>query len=206
MRRLRARLRGSGDDVAEGDRWLVAGLGNPGARYAGSRHNVGADTVRILADRLGLALRANRKLGGEAADGWMGPARCTLLVPGTYMNHSGGPVRQAMAFYKVDLDRVVVCHDDLDLPLGTVRLKRGGGDGGHNGLKDIRGKAGADTLRVRIGVGRPPGRQDPADYVLKPFRRDERDEADLALARAADAVRDLITEGLEAAQNRHHAK
>lgn len=207
MRRLLSRLRAEPDDVAD-DRWLVVGLGNPGPEYEGTRHNVGADAVRALAERLGLRLSSNRKLGGEAADGFDRPGgtRCTLLVPGSYMNRSGGPVQQAMAFYKIGLERVVVCHDDLDLPVGTVRLKRGGGDGGHKGLKDIRAKAGADTARVRIGVGRPPGRQDPADHVLKPFRRDERDEVDLAVATAGDAVLDLIAEGLEAAQNRHHAR
>lgn len=207
MRRLLARLRGS-DDAVAADRWLVVGLGNPGGTYAGTRHNIGADAVRALADRLGLSLKSNRKLGGEAADGFDRPggSRLTLLVPGTYMNRSGGPVQQALAFYKLGLDRLIVCHDDLDLPLGTVRLKRGGGDGGHKGLADIRQRVGADSLRVRLGIGRPTGKQDPADYVLKPFRRDERDEAELALATAGDAVLDLISDGLEAAQNRHHAK
>lgn len=207
MRRLLARLRDSGDAVAD-DRWLVVGLGNPGKAYAGTRHNVGAEAVRALAERLGLTLKPNRKLGGEAADGVDRPggARCTLLVPGTYMNRSGGPVQQALAFYKLGMDRLVVCHDDLDLPVGTVRLKRGGGDGGHKGLADIRQKVGADSLRVRIGIGRPQGRQDPADYVLKPFSRAERDDADRAVATAGDAVLDLLADGLEAAQNRHHAR
>lgn len=205
VRGLLARLRGSGDAVAD-DRWIVVGLGNPGKAYAGTRHNVGADAVRALAERLGLSLTANRKLGGEAADGRADGARCTLLIPGTYMNRSGGPVQQALAFYKAGVDRLIVCHDDLDLPVGTVRLKRGGGDGGHKGLADIRQKVGADSLRVRLGIGRPQGRQDPADYVLKPFGRAERDDADHAVATAGDAVLDLMADGLEAAQNRHHAK
>lgn len=204
MGRLLARRR-DGDDVAH-DRWLVAGLGNPGRAYAGTRHNVGADAVRTLAERLGVRLSSNRKLGGEAADGHVTGGRVTLLVPGTYMNRSGDAVQRALAFYKLAIDRLIVCHDDLDLPVGTVRLKRGGGDGGHKGLGDIRRKVGADSLRVRIGIGRPQGAQDPADYVLKPFARAESDDVERALVTAGDAVLDLIAEGLEPAQNRHHAK
>ncbi len=214
MQRLLARLRGAArpeqdpETVSGPERWLVVGLGNPGREYAGTRHNVGADAVRHLAGELGERLTDKRKLGGAAADAVERPggARLTLLVPGSYMNRSGGPVQQALAFYGLGLDRLVVCHDDLDLPLGAIRLKRGGGDGGHKGLGSIRQRAGGgDFLRVRLGIDRPPGRQDPADYVLKPFAKAERAEADLAIARAGDAVRDLLRDGLEAAQNRHHA-
>lgn len=193
-------------DAVADDRWLVVGLGNPGRSYAGTRHNVGAEAVRALADRLGVRLSSNRKLGGEAGDGHPGSARATLLVPGTYMNRSGDAVQRALAFYKLALDRLIVCHDDLDLPVGVVRLKRGGGDGGHKGLGDIRRTVGADSVRVRIGIGRPDGPQDPADYVLKPIARAERGDIDAALATAGEAVLDVIADGLEPAQNRHHAK
>lgn len=194
------------DDAVADDRWLVVGLGNPGQAYAGTRHNVGAEAVRALAERLGVRLSSNRKLGGEAADARAGDSRATLLVPATYMNRSGDAVQRARSFYKVGIDRLVVCHDDLDLPVGAVRLKRGGGDGGHKGLGDIRRKVGGDSLRVRLGIGRPDGPQDPADYVLKPFARAERADVEAALATAGEAVLDLIADGLEAAQNRHHAK
>jgi PTH1 family peptidyl-tRNA hydrolase len=194
------------DDAVADDRWLVVGLGNPGRQYANTRHNVGAEAVRTLADRLGLRLSSHRKLGGQAVDARPGGARATLMVPATYMNRSGDAVGRALSFYKLGLDRLIVCHDDLDLPVGVVRLKRGGGDGGHKGLGDIRRTVGANTLRVRIGIGRPHGPQDPGDYVLKPVARAERDDLDRALATAGDAVLDLIADGLEAAQNRHHAK
>ncbi len=223
MARLLDRLRGAGrargepaadpeapeGSVSASRRWLVVGLGNPGREYEGTRHNIGAEAVRRLAADLGLRLAHKRKLGGHAAEGTDRPGGdpLTLLVPGTYMNRSGGPVQQALAFYGLGLERLVVCHDDLDLPLGAIRLKRGGGDGGHKGLRSIRQRAGGgDFLRVRLGIDRPAGRQDPADYVLKPFAKAERDEVDLAVARAGDAVRDLVAEGLEAAQNRHHAR
>lgn len=121
------------------------------------------------------------------------------------MNRSGGPVQQGMAFYKVPHDRLVVVHDDLDLDVAKLRLKQGGGDGGHNGLKDIRQRTGSgDYFRVRIGIGRPPGRQDPADYVLKRFSAKDREAVDVTVAEACDAILTLVTEGLEPAQNRFH--
>lgn len=187
-------------------RWLVVGLGNPEPEYAGTRHNVGADVVRVLAERHGLSLRRH-KAGVLAADTVLRPSGTPLTValPTGYMNNAGGPVQRALAFYSVGLDRLVVVHDDLDLELGVVRLKRGGGSGGHNGLRDITRRAGGpDFLRVRIGIGRPPGRQDPADYVLKRFPARTRSELDVTLAQAADAVIELVEHGLETAQNRNH--
>ncbi len=193
-------------DVSD-DRLLVVGLGNPAGEYGGTRHNLGADSVRLLADDLGLRLSRHRA-GGVAADGRIGPGGppVTLFIPSGYMNTSGGPVQAALRFYKVPLEQLVVVYDDIDVAAWTVRLKRGGGPGGHNGVRDIIARCGGrDFLRVRIGVGRPPGRQDPARFVLARIPASLRDEVELTLRRAADATRDLVVHGLEAAQNTHHA-
>jgi peptidyl-tRNA hydrolase, PTH1 family len=201
------RFRSRSEDPVAGDRWLVVGLGNPEAEYGGTRHNVGADTVRLLAGQLGAAFKPH-KVQAQVADGWDRPGGTplSLVLPFGYMNLSGGPVQQAMAFYKVPHERLVVVHDDLDLPLAEVRIKRGGGNGGHNGLKDVtRRTASPEYVRVRIGIGRPPGRQDPADYVLKRFGAKDRELVDVAVATAADAVLAVVADGVEAAQNRYHA-
>lgn len=209
------RFRRSDSPVSGADRWLVVGLGNPEAEYAGTRHNVGADTVRLLAQRLGGSFKPH-KAQAQIADTFFRSGAATGAEPGTplslclafgYYNTTGGPVQAAMAFYKVPHERLIVVHDDIDLELGTVRLKRGGGTGGNKGLASIQQRTGgADFLRVRIGIGRPPGRQSAADYVLKRFAAKQREEADIAIERAADAVLDLVTENLETAQNRHHDK
>ena len=191
-----------------GDRWLVAGLGNPEVEYGGTRHNVGADVVRLLADRLGATFKPHRvqALVADTFDRPGGTA-VSLVLPFGYMNNSGGPVQQAMAFYKVPAERLLVVHDDLDLDLGRLRLKLGGGTGGHNGLKDVQRRCGGPSfLRCRIGIGRPPGRQDPADFVLKKFSAADREIIDVTVQRAADAILDVVAMGLEAAQNRHHAE
>lgn len=201
---LRSRLRRTA--AVDGGRWLVVGLGNPGPDYEGSRHNVGADTVRLLGERLGAGFKAH-KAKAQVADAFT-PERTpvSLVLPFGYYNTAGGPVRAAMDFYKVGQDRLVVVHDDLDLELGTVRLKRGGGTAGNKGLADIQQRTGgAGFARVRLGIGHPPGRQDARDYVLKRFSKSERADADLMIERAADAVCDLIAHDLETAQNRHHA-
>jgi peptidyl-tRNA hydrolase, PTH1 family len=201
--RLRGRAK---EDIVPGDRWLVVGLGNPEAEYGGTRHNIGADVVRRLADRLGAGFKPH-KAQAQIADAFDRPGgnRLSLIVPFGYMNNSGGPVQSAMAFYSADHERLMVVHDDLDLELGQLKLKLGGGDGGHNGLKDIRKRTGSgDYIRVRIGIGRPPGRQDPASYVLKKFGTKDREEVDVAVERACDAILDVVDGGLEAAQNRHH--
>lgn len=190
------------------DRYLVVGLGNPEREYGGTRHNLGADALRVLTARLGLRL-VRHKVGGKLAEGRITPggSPVTLFLPSGYMNNVGGPVQRALAFYKVPLDRLVVVHDDLDLAPWIVRLKRGGGTGGHNGLEDIvRRCGGSDFLRVRIGIGRPPERQHPSHYVLGRVPASERVLASEACERAADAVTDLIERGLEPAQNLYHAR
>lgn len=207
--RLGSRPRPEPAGETETARRLVVGLGNPEDEYGGTRHNIGADIVRALANRLGGGLRSNRKVGAAVADVYDRPGGVplTLAVPGGYMNNAGGPVRRAMDFYRVPLERVVVVHDDLDLELGVLRLKHGGGTAGHNGLRDIQRRCGgAEFLRVRIGIGRPPGRQDPASYVLRPFSRAERERIDEVVEDAGEAILVLATDGLEAAQNRFHTR
>ena len=190
-----------------GSPWLVVGLGNPGAEYAATRHNAGFLVVDLLAERLGARLARHKRGHALAAEAKLGlPGSLTPLVlvePLSFMNASGGPVKALAAFYGVADDRMVVVHDELDLPFGTIRTKQGGGDNGHNGLKSLRGSLGTgDFYRVRVGVGRPPGRQDPADWVLKGFGATERRELPEVVDRAADTVECLLTEGLEATQNR----
>jgi PTH1 family peptidyl-tRNA hydrolase len=188
-------------------RWLVAGLGNPPAEYSGTRHNVGAELVEHLASEAGSSLSRNRRAGCRTAEVRIAGAPVVLAVPESYMNVSGGPVQRAAGWYRVPVARLVVCHDDLDLPLGELRLKRGGGSGGHNGLKDLDRALGTpDYLRVRIGVGRPPGESAAADHVLRPFAASERDVVATVLTTAGEAVATLIREGLEVAQNRHHGR
>ncbi|MGL5931257.1 MAG: aminoacyl-tRNA hydrolase, partial [Dermatophilaceae bacterium] len=162
------------DAVSDTSPWLVVGLGNPGQRYAGNRHNVGAMVIAELARRTGSSLRTHKaraaaaqvRLGGGPVPGR--PA--VLAVPASYMNESGGPVAALLRFFSVPVERLVLVHDELDLDAGVVRLKRGGGEGGHNGLRSISASLGTrDYHRVRVGIGRPPGRQDPADFVLRDF-------------------------------------
>ncbi len=184
---------------------VIAGLGNPGAEYDGTRHNVGFAVADVLAGRVGGRFSAHRKSGSDVAEGRLAGRKVILVKPRGYMNLSGGPVANALRFFSVPTDDLVVVHDDLDLEFGVVRLKRGGGEGGHNGLRSISKSLGTkDYLRVRFGIGRPPGRQDPADYVLKRWSSAERRELDVSLEVAADAVESLLTDGLEAAQNRLH--
>jgi PTH1 family peptidyl-tRNA hydrolase len=184
---------------------LVVGLGNPGPSYAGNRHNVGFMVLDLLAERLGGKFKSH-KGRSDVVEGRLNSHRVVLAKPRSYMNESGGPVAGLKQFYKVPLDRIIVVHDELDLPFGTVRLKLGGGDNGHNGLRSItRSAGGRDYLRVRFGIGRPPGRQDPADFVLKDFSGAERKELAFQVDVAADAVEALVAGGLEAAQNTFHA-
>lgn len=190
------------------DPWLVVGLGNPEDEHGGSRHNVGADVVRGLADRHRVSLSRNRRVRCEVArTSLSGGPRLVLAVPTGYMNRSGGPVQQAARWFKVPPERLVVVHDDLDLPLGAIRLKRGGGPGGHNGLRDLdRALPSREYLRVRLGIGRPPGRMAPRDYVLGRFPPADREVIDVAVVEAGDAVEQLVREGLEATQNRFHGQ
>ena len=188
------------------DLHLVVGLGNPGPAYRGNRHNVGFMVLDLLAGRLRARFKAH-KGRAEVVEGRLGPLpgrRAVLAKPRSYMNESGGPVTALRDFYKVPVDRIVVVHDELDLPYGTLRLKRDGGDNGHNGLRSISRALGPDYLRVRFGIGRPPGRVDPADWVLRDFSGAERKDLDYHLDRAADAVEALVRDGLESAQNRYN--
>ncbi|MBI1351963.1 MAG: aminoacyl-tRNA hydrolase [Actinomycetales bacterium] len=189
-----------------GSPWLVVGLGNPGPEYAATRHNVGFLVVDRLADALGVKLARHKRGHALAAEGKFGvPGALTptvLVEPMSYMNESGGPVKALMAFYGVEPDHLVVVHDELDIPFAAIRVKFGGGDNGHNGLKSIRRALGTgDFFRVRVGIDRPPGRQEPADYVLKPYSSAERKELPEVVQRAADAVESLLTQGLERTQN-----
>ena len=192
--------------------WLVVGLGNPGPGYAGNRHNVGAMVVEELARRAGCALRTHKARAhaaqvrlGAGAGGVPGPA-AVIAVPSCYMNESGGPVSSLLRFFSVPTERLVVVHDELDLDPGTVRLKRGGGEGGHNGLRSISSSVGTkDYHRVRVGIGRPPGRMDAADFVLRDFSPAQRKDLPFLLDDAADAVEALVGLGLLDAQQQVHA-
>jgi PTH1 family peptidyl-tRNA hydrolase len=192
---------------AEVDRWLVVGLGNPGRQYAANRHNVGFMVADLLATRLGVSWRRHKRAVAEVAEtrlGHGGPA-LVLAKPLTYMNLSGGPVTGLSRFYKVPAGRIIAIYDEIDLPYGTVRAKFGGGEGGHNGARSLSRSLGTkDYLRIRFGVGRPPGRQDPADWVLSDFSAAERKDRDYLVDRAADFVEAVITKGLEPAQNFYH--
>ena len=186
------------------ERWIIAGLGNPGPQYAGTRHNAGAMVLALLAERAGARFKSHRTRS-DIAEGRLSGQPVPRARPQSYMNLSGGPVGALLKFYKAAPDRLVVIHDELDLPFDTVRLKFGGGDNGHNGLRSISAAVGTrDYYRVRFGIGRPPGRQDPADYVLRDFSPAERKELPFALDRAADAAEALISQGLTEAQNHFH--
>ncbi|MCA2225748.1 MULTISPECIES: aminoacyl-tRNA hydrolase [Nonomuraea] len=182
------------------DRWLIVGLGNPGAEYAGNRHNAGFMVLDELAARAGGRFKAHRSRA-EVLES----SRAVLAKPLTYMNLSGGPLKALSDFYKLGPDRLIVVHDELDVPYGALRAKLGGGDNGHNGLKSITKVLGTrDYLRVRFGIGRPPGRMDPAAYVLKDFATAERKDLAFLVDRAADVVESLMERGLETTQNEFH--
>ncbi|MFN8167571.1 MAG: aminoacyl-tRNA hydrolase [Candidatus Nanopelagicales bacterium] len=186
--------------------WLVVGLGNPGPEYAATRHNIGYLVVEELAERLRGRFATHKRSRALVAEERLHGHRAILAKPLTYMNESGGPVKGLLDFYKVPAEHLVVVHDELDLPFSSLRLKLGGGDNGHNGLRSIRRSTGTgDFYRVRVGIGRPPGRQDPADFVLKPWAAVERKELPLQISDAADAVELLVAEGLERAQNRFNS-
>jgi PTH1 family peptidyl-tRNA hydrolase len=187
--------------------WLVVGLGNPGKEYAGNRHNVGFLVADLLASRVGAKFGRPKRVHAEVAEGRLGfgGPRLILVKPLTFMNLSGGPVVALARFFKVPVEQVIAVHDELDVPFGQVRVKRGGGEGGHNGLRSMSTSLSTkEYARVRFGIGRPPGRQEPADYVLSDFAGAQRKELDFLVDRAADVVEAVVREGVEWAQNRYH--
>lgn len=190
------------------DTWLVLGLGNPGDRYRATRHNVGQMVVDELATRMHQTFSRHPRANALVVEGRTVPGGPKLVLAKStgYMNTSGAPASQLVKYYGVPLERTIVAHDELDIPFDSLKLKRGGGHGGHNGLRDISSALGAEYLRVRVGIGRPPGRQDAADYVLRPFATTERATLPVLVSDAADAVMMIVEEGLLAAQQRVHGK
>jgi PTH1 family peptidyl-tRNA hydrolase len=186
------------------ERWVVVGLGNPGPEYLANRHNIGFLVLDVLGERAGASFKGH-KARAEVAEtrlGGPGGQPVVLARPRSYMNESGGPVAGLLKYYDVPPERLVVIHDELDLPFAALRAKFGGGDNGHNGLKSVRRSLGTgDYYRVRFGVGRPPGRMDPAAFVLRDFSAAERKDLDLEIDRCADATEMLVREGLERTQN-----
>jgi peptidyl-tRNA hydrolase, PTH1 family len=193
--------------VSDDAPWLVVGLGNPGREYAGNRHNVGFMVAELLAGRVSGRFGRAKRVSAEVAEGRLGfgGPKLILVKPLTFMNLSGAPVVALAQFFKVPVEHVVAVHDELDVPYGQVRVKRGGGEGGHNGLRSMSKSLGSkEYARVRFGIGRPPGRQDPADYVLSDFAATERKELEFLVDRTADVVEAVVLEGVEWAQNRYH--
>jgi PTH1 family peptidyl-tRNA hydrolase len=187
--------------------WLVVGLGNPGPTYAGHRHNVGYLVADVLAARIGARFSAPKGMRAEVAEGRLGPigpdsVKLALMKSRTYMNETGGPVSKVLSYFSLEPDHLIAIHDELDIDPGQIRVKLGGGDNGHNGLKSIRRSLGTgDYFRVRVGVGRPPGRQEPADFLLSNFSAAEKADLGVEIERAADAVESLVAVGLERTQS-----
>ncbi|MGZ4437695.1 MAG: aminoacyl-tRNA hydrolase [Nocardioidaceae bacterium] len=200
------------NDPSTSDVWLVVGLGNPGPSYAGNRHNIGYFVTDELASRMGSGFRPHKsgradvvegRLGGV---GGIGGVRAVLARPRCYMNETGGPVSTLAKFYKVPVERIIAVHDELDIAFDTLRVKQGGGDNGHNGLRSMRKSLeSGEFFRVRVGIGRPPGRQSPADFVLSDYSSAERKVLPFQVDRAADAVESLVVEGLDKTQSRFNS-
>lgn len=191
--------------------WLVVGLGNPGPSYVGHRHNVGYLVVDVLAERMGSGFRAHKSGNADVVEGRLTPPgvpgpRVVLMKARSYMNATGGPVKAVAGFYGVPPERIIAVHDELDIPFGALRTKLGGGDNGHNGLRSMRSAlATGDFLRMRAGIGRPPGRQDVADFVLSNYSTAERKELPLQVVEAADAVESLVLHGLAQTQQQFNS-
>lgn len=197
--------RGKGEDMS--DAWLIVGLGNPGPNYAKTRHNIGQMVLDELAKEVGGSFKKHSKASAVVVEGRLGfgGPKVILMKSLGYMNTSGGPVSAVAKFYGIDPDHIIVVHDELDIPFDTIKLKIGGGEGGHNGLRDITKALGTkDYYRVRTGIGRPPGRMDTADFVLKPFSSTEAKDLPFLISNAADATMMLVKEGLLATQQRYH--
>ena len=197
--------RGKGEDMS--DAWLIVGLGNPGPEYEKTRHNIGQMVLDELAKEVGGSFKKHSKASAVVVEGRLGfgGPKVILMKSLGYMNTSGGPVSAVAKFYGIDPDHIIVVHDELDIPFDTIKLKIGGGEGGHNGLRDITKALGTkDYYRVRTGIGRPPERMDTADFVLKPFSSTEAKDLPFLISNAADATMMLVKEGLLATQQRYH--
>ena len=197
--------RGKGEDMS--DAWLIVGLGNPGPEYEKTRHNIGQMVLDELAKEVGGSFKKHSKASAVVVEGRLGfgGPKVILMKSLGYMSTSGGPVSAVAKFYGIDPDHIIVVHDELDIPFDTIKLKIGGGEGGHNGLRDITKALGTkDYYRVRTGIGRPPGRMDTADFVLKPFSSTEAKDLPFLISNAADATMMLVKEGLLATQQRYH--
>ena len=182
--------------------WLVIGLGNPGPDYKNTRHNVGAMVIDQVISDLGEKLTHNKKVTSDVCETRLGTKRVILATLRCYMNESGGPTSSLMNFYKIPVENMIVMHDELDLPFGEIRIKQGGGDNGHNGLKSIRGSIdNGEFVRLRLGIGRPPGPMDPGDFVLKPFNFFEKSQMNEYLAASTKALSDIVSFGVDQAQN-----
>ena len=184
--------------------WLIVGLGNPGPEYEKTRHNIGAMVAGTWAKRLGWKLSKHKKAQALTAEGRFGEHKVVIALPSTYMNNSGSAVASLQQFYKIDAAHTVALHDELDIPFETIRIKIGGGDNGHNGLKSTTNAMTAEYFRIRMGIGRPIGQQDPADFVLKNFASAEKSEIPAFISRGADAIEYLIKNGLQAAQGAYN--
>jgi peptidyl-tRNA hydrolase, PTH1 family len=203
--RLLRRREPAAMDKVDGGPWIVLGLGNPDDEYGNTRHNAGAMVVTRLAERAGTRLRRSSRNRAQVAEIRDGDARVVLARPSGYVNESGGPASLLARWYKTPVERIIVVHDEIDLAFGKLQVRRDGGTAGHNGLKDVAKALGSpDFLRVRIGVGRPPGRKDPADYVLEPIGMRDAEDFSVLVERAADATMDLVHLALERAQDRHN--
>jgi len=188
------------------DTWLVVGLGNPGPTYAFTRHNIGARVIEALAKNASATLSKHKRAPALVAEIRLGGKHLVISTPTSFMNESGGPTKALANFYKVDPQNIIVLHDELDIDLAVIRVKFGGGDNGHNGLKSIRKSLGTgDWYRIRLGIGRPPGQQDPADFVLKNFGSAEQTEVTDLINRGADVIEHLVTSSLEETQNRFNS-
>lgn len=190
LKRLKARKRKPKEKAANSPVRLVVGLRNPGPDYEGTRHNVGAEVVEHVVATAGEAFkRGPSRISGVTALSGVGDERTLYLLPYTSMNESGSAVRAALDYYGLDGSDLIVVHDDIDLPFGRLRLQVGGGSGGHNGIRSLERALGTKEFsRLKFGVGRPPGSQDPADFVLRPFTKSERSEVDVMIVDAADVI------------------
>jgi PTH1 family peptidyl-tRNA hydrolase len=186
------------------ERWLVIGLGNPGVEYERTRHNIGAMVVSQLATSNSSKF-TNHKSRADIAEFKIDGSSIVAAKLRCYMNESGGPTKSLADYFKVKPDHVIAIHDELDIPFESIRLKFGGGDNGHNGLKSITSAFGSDYFRIRMGIGRPVGAQDPADFVLKPFNSQERNSLEDFITKGASAVESLVSDGLDIAQTRFNS-